>query len=113
MRLLTEDAILICPHPGGIVSIAPTQRLVTVSGRWVLVEPNPEHRSIDKCTNAAPPMKPCMNTLPVTNGYSNLLRIDGQRVCLDSATGLTDGMPAGMPHYTVKQPGQLFVAAAI
>jgi len=111
VRVLTEDALLTCAHPGGVVSIAPTQELVTIAGRRMLVEPNPEGRRISGCTNAAPPMKPCTKTLPVTNGYSTFVRIGGHRVCLDTVTGLTDGMMAGTVKYVVRKPGQQFVAA--
>jgi len=54
-------------------------------------------------------MKPCLTTLAVRDGYSNLVRIDQHRVCLDTVTGLTDGTPPGIVVYTVRDPGQPFV----
>ncbi len=111
MRLLTEDAVVVCKHEMGIVSIPPTQELVTIEGRKVLVETDPEGQSISRCPLVFP-FKPCLLTLPVQEGYSGLLRIEGRRVCLDTLTGLTDGTPPGTVMYKVNQPGQELVAEA-
>jgi hypothetical protein len=110
MRLLTKDAVLVCAHELGIVGIVATQDLVTVSARSMLVETDPEHRPIVGCPNAGPTIKPCTNTLAVRAGYSDLLRIDGRRVCLDTVTGLTDGTPPGTVKYKVRSPGQDLVS---
>ncbi|ATG91712.1 hypothetical protein [Methylomonas koyamae] len=109
MKLLTEDATLVCAHELGLVGIVPTQSFVTVNGRRLLVETNPEQRPIVGCPNAGPAIKPCTSTLAVKHGYSNWIRIAGKRVCLDSVTGLTDGTPPGTVLYKVRQPGQNFV----
>jgi hypothetical protein len=111
MLVITEDALLMCEHPNGVVSLSPHQSFVTIAGRRVLVEADPEKRSISGCGNAAPPMRPCLTTLAVKEGYSELVRIDGHRVCLDSVSGLTDGMPPGVVRYTVHRPGHKFVSA--
>lgn len=110
MRLLTEDAVLVCAHELGIVGILATQDLVTISQRSVLVETDPEQRPIVGCPNTGPAIKPCTNTLAVRGGYSDLLRIDGRRVCLDTVTGLTDGTPPGTVRYKVRSPGQDLVS---
>jgi hypothetical protein len=110
MRLLTEDAVLVCAHELGVVGIAATQALVTVAGRRVLVERDPEARPVAGCPNVGPAIKPCTTTLPVRAGYSGLLRIGGRRVCLDTVTGLTDGTPPGTVQYRVRIPGQILVA---
>lgn len=109
MFWLTEDATLVCRHEMGRVQIEPTQTLVTVSGRRTLVEKDPEHRPITGCAEL-PPLKPCTTTLPVREGYSGLLRIDGRRVCLDTVIGLTDGSPPGVVLYKVRHAGQDLVA---
>jgi hypothetical protein len=108
MLLLTEDADLKCLHHGN-VSVAPTQSLVTIERRRVLVEPNPEGRNISLCPNMGALIKPCNHTLKVQSGYSPLLVIEGHRVCLDSIRGLTDGTPPGIVEYRVFDPGQPFV----
>jgi hypothetical protein len=110
MRALTEDALLLCDH-GGQVKLAVHQSWVTINRRRVLVATDPESRSISGCPNTNPllGLKPCTNTLRVTRGYSEFMRIDGRRVCLDAVTGLTDGTPQGAVKYTVKNPGQTLV----
>jgi hypothetical protein len=109
MRWLTEDAILLCAHITGKVNIAPSQTLVRIDGRRVLVATDPEAKSIAGCSNAAPPSKPCLTTLRVEAGYSDLLTIEGRRVCLDTVTGKTDGTPPGTVYYSVRDPGQALV----
>lgn len=111
MNLLTADAVLRCKH-GGSVNLQPAQDLVTIEGRAVLVEPDPESRPIRKCPNISATIKPCTLTLPVRSGYSDLLRIDGHRVCLDTVVGLTHGTPPGIVLYLVSDPGQSFVSEA-
>lgn len=110
MKLLTEDAKLYCKH-GGHVTNKPSQVLVTIAGRRVLVEKDPEGRSIVACPLTVP-FKPCLTTLVVQEGYSTLIRIDGHRASLDTVTGLTDGTPPGVVKYVVRTPGQDFVAEA-
>lgn len=108
MLLLTEDAVIRCAHYGR-VGIQPSQTLVTIEQRLVLVEKDPEGRPISRCPEVGA-MKPCLHTLAVREGYSELIRIERRRVCLDTITGLTDGTPPGIVTYTVRQPGQPFVA---
>lgn len=112
MLWLTEDARLVCKHELGIVDIARSQEWVTVEGRSVLVDDDPESRSIDGCPNINPPagMRACKNTLRVQRGYSDLLRVDGSRVCLDTVLGLTDGTPPGTVEYKVRHAGQDLVS---
>ena len=110
MRVITEDARLVCAHPPGHVQNQPSQRLVTVDGRRVLVETDPEGRRIDNCPNSAPPSIPCTLTLVVRQGYSQWIRVDGRRVCLDTVTGFTNGTPPGAVPYTVADPGQRLVS---
>ena len=110
MKILTEDATLVCKHELGIVGIEPTQDLVTINGRKVLVTPNPEHRPITGCPNIGATIKPCTHTLKVQVGYSDFIRIEGQSICLDTVTGYTDGTPPGVVKYVVRKPGQEFVS---
>ena len=110
MYWLTEDALLVCPHESGYVQIVATQNLVTINGRRVLVDNDPEQRQIVGCPWTAPGMKPCLTTLKVVHGYSDLIRIQGRRLCLDPVTGLTDGTPPGAFDYAVRRPGQALVS---
>ncbi len=110
MKVLTEDAVLVCKHELGTVGIKGTQDLVTIEGRLVLVENNPEGRPIVACPNVGATIKPCVVTLKVQEGYSDLVRVDGKRICLDTVTGLTDGTPPGTVKYKVRSPGQSLVS---
>jgi hypothetical protein len=110
MKILTEDALLVCNHELGTVGIKPTQDLVAIGGRRVLVDNDPENRPITACPNIGATIKPCQLTLRVQEGYSAWIRVDGKQVCLDTVTGLTDGTPPGTVMYKVRQPGQDFVS---
>lgn len=112
MLLLTNTAALTCKHQLGKVAIVPSQHWVSIDGQPVLVDNDPEHRSIAGCPNYGPTIKPCTQTLPVLAGYSDLVRIDGRRVCLDTVTGLTDGTPPGVVAYLVQHPGQAWIEEA-
>jgi len=109
MRLLTQDAHLACKHVLGKVDIAASQGFVSIQGRKVLVENDPEGKSIKRCPNVGATIKPCQTTLKVARGYSGFVRIDGKRVCLDTVQGLTDGTPPGVVLYEVRDPGQQLV----
>jgi hypothetical protein len=113
VHLLTEDAVITCKHELGRAAIVSSQGLVTIRNRKVLVENDPEGRLIIGCPNIGATIKPCTSTLAAQAGYSNLLRINNRRVCLDIVTGLTDGTPPGMVKYQVRQPGQQFVSSTL
>ena len=112
MYLMTEDALVVCTHELGIVDIIATQTLVTIGQRKVLVEIDPQGRPIGGCPNVGPGIKACLTTLVVKEGYSDLMRINGKRVCLDTVTGYTDGTPPGVVKYKVNNPGQNLVEEA-
>jgi hypothetical protein len=111
--LITEDAHITCAHILGVVDLDPSQHLVTIQGRAVLVEPDPEGRPIHHCPNIGATIKPCTHTLKVKEGYSDLVRIQGRRACLETVTGLTDGTPPGAVTYGVRDPGQRFVTSQL
>ena len=110
MKILTQDSLLVCAHELGTVGIRATQSLVTIEKRRELVEINPEGRPISGCPNIGATIKPCQLTLRVQVGYSDLVRINGKRVCLDTVTGLTDGTPPGIVKYKVRNPAQTLVS---
>jgi hypothetical protein len=113
MLWLTEDARLRCDHYGAI-SVTPTQGLVRIEKRRVLVQSDPEGCSIAACTNGNPLLgvPPCLHTLDVRDGYSAFVRIQGDPVCLSSLLGYTDGAPPRVASYRVADPAQIFVEAA-
>jgi hypothetical protein len=109
MLALTEDAGVYCKHGPGKVAIHATQDLVTVEGRRVLAEPDPVGWRIDGCPSVVP-FKPCLTTLVVQKGYSQFIRVQNRRLCLDTITGYTDGTPPGVVMYEVRDAGQHFVS---
>jgi len=111
MRWLTEDALIVCRHELGKVAVTTSQAFVTVNGRLVLIEPDPENRSIGGCPNIGAAIKPCQHTQEVRTGYSHFVRIAGKPVVLDNLSGLTDGTPPRTVQYKVNDPGQTFVEA--
>jgi len=110
MEWIIERSVVKCGHQGRVVNV-PSQRWVRVSGSPVLVENDPEGRSIVACPNYGPTIKPCTTTLRVITGYSTWLRIDGRAVVLSHLDGITDGTVPGTVHYTVNDPRQAYVRA--
>lgn len=106
MRWMTEDAEVRCTHVLGSVERTPSQSLVTVDRRRVLVQPDPVGRSIRLCPNYGITVKPCTTTIGVSVGYSGLLRVDGQPIALDTLRGPTDGVPPSVVEFLVFDPGQ-------
>jgi hypothetical protein len=109
MRFLTEDARLVCAHPGGTVKIQSSQRWVTIERRAILVATDPERCDIIGCSNLIPPNVPCRKSEAVNEGYSTFIRIERRPVCLETVTGLTDGTVRGAVFYSVAAPGQSLV----
>ncbi len=112
MLILTEDVVITCRHVTGIVIRNTSQDFVTIAGRRVLIDPDPENRPIIGCPNIGIGIKPCLKTLSVKTGYSDFITIGGRRVCLKAVTGLTDGTPPGIVMYDVRAAGQDFVSGA-
>jgi hypothetical protein len=110
MRIVVERADVRCGHDG-TVAIRPSQRWVRMQGSPVLVDDDPPGSCISGCPNAGVNIKPCGSTLAVKAGYSTFIRIGGQRACLDTLEGLTDGTPPGAVKYTVRDPGQHLVGS--
>jgi hypothetical protein len=111
VHLLTEASVIVCKHELGRVGVVASQGFVFIGKQKVLVENDPENRLIAGCPNLGATIKPCTATLAAHAGYSNLLRINNRRVCLDTVTGLTDGTPPGMVKYEVRDPGQVMVTS--
>jgi hypothetical protein len=113
MKILTEQALLVCEHELGHVKNQPSQNFVRIGGQRVLVEDDPKGRSISGCPLPPPPFPggpPCLHTITVEPAsYSALLTVHGHRICLDITTGLTDGMTSGTIKYKVRNPGQTLV----
>jgi hypothetical protein len=112
MRWVTLDGLMQCAHLGKVGLVA-SQTWVTIAGRPVLVQADPEGRPIVGCPNIGPTIKPCTTTLKVQAGYSTWIRVDGKPVVLDIVTGLTDGTPPGVVKYRDTTPGQTLVSEGV
>jgi len=109
MLWITEDTVVVCKHQLGRSDNRPSQGWLRIDTRRVLVDADPEGRTISGCPNVGPAIKPCMTTLKVKKGYSDWIRIGGQALCLDTVTGFTDGTPPGVVMYVVADAGQTWV----
>ena len=110
MHYLTQDAIVVCAHELGTVSAKSNQNLVTINGKPILVETDLAKQPIIGCPNFGTTITPCLITEPANTGYSLLVRINGQRACLDTITGLTNGSPPGLLKYKVRHCGQNLIS---
>ena len=108
MKILILPGVLRCGHDGK-VELDNSQQWVRIAAEPGLVATDPEGRGISMCPNISTNTKQCNHTLAVIIGYSEFVRIDGRKLCLDSINGMTDGVPPS--HYTVRDPGQQFVGA--
>ncbi|GAA2095510.1 hypothetical protein GCM10009841_06670 [Microlunatus panaciterrae] len=106
---LTQDADVRCTHRLGRSPQQPTQDLVRIDGRQVLVVPDPVGRPINGCPNIGVAIKPCTNTLAMRAGQSTYIRIMGRFVVRADLDGFTDGTPPGAVHYEVVNPAQSLV----
>ncbi|MCW8928902.1 MAG: hypothetical protein OQL19_01535 [Gammaproteobacteria bacterium] len=106
-KIITQTAVLQCDHLTGIVGIIATQNLVTINNIPILVKGDLISRPIAGCPiPASGGSKPCLTTINEKKGHSQLLFIKGKAICLESLTGLTDGVPPGTINYTVNSSGQ-------
>jgi hypothetical protein len=108
---ITEEARLECDHRAKLEN-KPSQDWVRIDDKRILVAKDPEGRRIHGCPNISPATRPCITSLLVTTGYSELIVIDGHAVCLSTIEGLTDGTPPGGVKYVVRDPGQVWVSVS-
>ena len=109
MRAVTLDATIVCAHGPGRVQPEATQQLVHIDEVPVLVKGNTLGRTVVGCP-PTPPLKPCLVTIAEREGFSDLVRINGAAMLLDTLKGVTSGDPVGIVEYTVRHPGQSFVS---
>ena len=106
--VLTKSSKLACSHQGTVQVVA-TQQKLTVNGDAVLVMGDLEGKPISGCPVAVTPStKPCLTVTSMLAGAATKLSVDGMPVLLDTATGLTDGVPPGT--WSVLTSGQIALA---
>lgn len=106
---LTDQADVRCTHKLGRSPQQATQEWVRISGRPVLLQPDPVGRPISGCPNIGVSIKPCTTALAMTRGWSGFVRIDHRPVLRADLTGYTDGTPPGAVTYEVLDAAQLLV----
>lgn len=109
-NVLTEASVIKCPH-GGTVHATASQHALKADGHPVLVQTDLMGAPISLCTIPLDPTtgtKPCQLVTSVTAGMAVKMTINGQPIMLDTATGLTDGIPKPpVPvFWTVQSAGQ-------
>jgi hypothetical protein len=119
-NVLTVGSNVQCSH-GGAVTLKAGQTKLKVDGKAVLRPMDLVGASIVGCAvpvatspPAPSPTSPCMTVLSVTAGSSTNLRIAGVPVLLDTARGLTDGVPppsGPFNTWSVHSAGQSKLAA--
>jgi hypothetical protein len=106
MKVLTEKADLRCTHlHSGRITVPASQDWVTIADVPIPVDSDPVPRPVAGCNIF--PSSACKTTFAVLQGYSELVRIGGKRICLQSLMGPTVAVPPGT--FEVVDPGQDFV----
>ncbi len=113
MLIVTKKAIIICQHVPGTVAKKASKDFVRISNSPILRGADPIGRGISKCSNVSASTKPCTSTLTVQKGHSTLAFVEGQPICMQNLSGLTDGTLPGTVKYKVANPGQNFVNCGI
>jgi hypothetical protein len=108
--VLSASAELVCPHQDPIV-IMPSQRLLLVDGRPVLLRADLLTAKVPTCRNVGPGLTPCGGIVSIIGGLSTTLRVGGEPVALDGAYGLTAAVP-GPVRWQVRSAGQAKLEAA-
>ena len=104
-NLITEQSSVVCSHQGKVV-LKGSQNKLKIDGARVLLMADMTGAAIVGCTqtNAAAGQKPCLTVVSVLSGMATKCSVDGQPVLLESAQGVTDGVPPG--SWSAQSAGQ-------
>lgn len=103
--VLTTGSSVICGH-GGTVSTTGVSKL-KVSGNPVLQKTGIMGKSVSSCGTPTvvppppPPSSPCHTVVSVITGEAIKLKVSGSPVMLETVTGTTDGIVAGVTPQTL------------
>lgn len=98
--VLTTGSNVICGH-GGTVATSGVSKL-KVSGNPVLLKTGIMGQSVSGCKTPTvvppppPPSSPCHTVASVISGEATKLKVSGSPVMLETLTGTTDGIVAGV-----------------
>lgn len=105
-KVITEGSTIKCPHQGTIKFTA-SQQLLKIDGKAVLVVDDISSGTVSGCINLTNPTSgtvQCQKVLSMTAGAATKLKVDGKPVLLETAKGMTNGLPANI--WSVQSAGQ-------
>jgi hypothetical protein len=103
-KVLTKGSSLTCAHQGTI-KLTPSQTKLKVDGQAVLVDGDLVGATVSGCTTpTSQTSKPCSSVVSMMAGAALHLKVGGKGVLLDTAAGLTDGLPTN--SWSVQSAGQ-------
>jgi hypothetical protein len=92
--VLTTASTVKCAH-GGTVTLKASQSQLLVAGNPALTALDLVGAPIQSCpVVSSPSSAPCVTVATVIVGPATTLLVNGQPVLLDTATGLTNGVPS-------------------
>ena len=95
-KVLTEGSTIVCPHQGKVKFTA-SQQALKVNRQAVLVADDVKTGTVSNCQNPTDPskgLKKCTKVLSMNPGSTaTKLKVGKKPVLVDTATGLTDGLP--------------------
>jgi hypothetical protein len=108
--ILNSAGVVVCPHAGR-VTLIPRQLNVLAQTGYVMREADVVGAPIVGCRKPfALGSAPCRTVVVVFPGSTSIVvSVGGQPVCLETLTGLTDGVPPAT--VVVAFPGQIAVEA--
>jgi hypothetical protein len=104
-KVLTTASTLACSH-GGTLQVSPSQHQLTVDDHPALLQTDLLAATVSGCkTPATTSSKPCLKVASMLVGPATKLTVGGTPVVLETAQGLTDGVPQPAT-WTVQSAGQ-------
>jgi hypothetical protein len=108
------NAVIQCPHQGGVAKLAPRQFVVNIGGAPALRATDmPGQPFLPGCPNlGSPGQVPCATIISPAMPASRKVFIQGQPALLSNGLMNSNGVPPVPNGVTVKLPGQITVIAA-
>lgn len=104
--VLTTGSTVKCAHQG-TVKLTASQNKLKIGGKAVLVQGDLDGATISGCTTpSSQSSSPCKSVTSMIQGAATKLKVGGMAVLLDTAMGLTDGVPPAPMQWNVQSAGQ-------
>ena len=105
-KVITEGSTIKCPHQGTVTFTA-NQHLLKIDGKAVLVVDDITSGQVSGCLNLTNPNTgavQCQKVLSLTAGAATKLKVSVKPVLLETAMGITNGLPLNI--WSVQSAGQ-------